>query len=369
MHDALIVGGGFFGLYIAEHLAHAGHDVLLVEQDPQPMLSASFNNQARIHRGYHYPRSVLTALRSCENFSRFVSEFPEAVDRSFTKIYMIGQQLGKVTARQFEQFCLRIGAPMEPAPRRIMDLVNPRLIEAGWIAEEYAFNADALRETMMARVADANVEVRLNIRVLRVESDSSGLLVTLQGEGVEEVTRAHHVFNCTYSSINDLHRSSSLPLVPLKHEMAEMCLVDVPEPLQGVGITVMCGPFFSVMPFPARGKHSFSHVRYTPHYEWFDTKDFTDDDYRKHRDKTLQPSRWRHMRLDARRYMPILDDCQYCESLFEVKTVLPRSEVDDSRPILMRFNCGVPGLHCVLGGKIDNVYDAIEAIAKEGIYG
>ena len=26
----------------------------------------------------------------------------------------------------------------------------------------------------------------------------------------------------------------------------------------------MCGPFFSAMPFPARGLHTLSHVRYTP---------------------------------------------------------------------------------------------------------
>ena len=42
---------------------------------------------------------------------------------------------------------------------------------------------------------------------------------------------------------------------------------------------------------------------------------------------------------------------------FEVKTVLPQSEHDDSRPILFK-RCGeLPGLVSVMGGKIDNVYD------------
>ena len=52
--------------------------------------------------------------------------------------------------------------------------------------------------------------------------------------------------------------------------MTEMCIVDVPDELKKVGITVMCGPFFSIMPFPSKQAHSFSHVRYTPHYEWDD---------------------------------------------------------------------------------------------------
>jgi hypothetical protein len=49
-----------------------------------------------------------------------------------------------------------------------------------------------------------------------------------------------------------------------------MALVEVPEPVRGLGITVMCGPFFSVMPFPPRGLHTLSHVRYTPHEAWSD---------------------------------------------------------------------------------------------------
>jgi hypothetical protein len=44
----------------------------------------------------------------------------------------------------------------------------------------------------------------------------------------------------------------------------------------------------------------------------------------------------------------------------KVKTVLPLSEVDDSRPILFKAHWGLPNLICIMGGKIDNIYDAIE---------
>ena len=364
MYDTLIIGGGFFGLYISEYFAKMGQAVLLVEQEQDLMKHASYHNQARVHRGYHYPRSVLTAIRSCQSFARFVAEFPEAIDRSFTKIYMIGRILGKVTAHQFEQFCKRIGAPLDSAPKSIMDLVNPRLIERGWITEEYAFNADALRKTMLERVNDAGVEVRLQTRVARIRQHRGHIVATLKQGDQENLVPVRQVFNCTYSFINRVNRSSDITPIPLKHEMTEMCLVDVPPLLRNAGITVMCGPFFSVMPFPARGKHSFSHVRYTPHYEWQDSERGENHDRDANRDVSSLKSNWNKMRLDATRYIPFLDECKYVESLYEVKTVLPRSEVDDSRPILMRFNHGIDGFHCVLGGKIDNVYDAIEAISK-----
>ena len=82
--------------------------------------------------------------------------------------------------------------------------------------------------------------------------------------------RAGRVFNCTYSQLNALLYRSGLPAVPLKHELAEMALVDVPPQLKSLGITVMDGAFFSCMPFPPRGLHTLSHVRYTPHGHWYD---------------------------------------------------------------------------------------------------
>jgi hypothetical protein len=166
---------------------------------------------------------------------------------------------------------------------------------------------------------------------------------------------------------NSILVKSGLEPIPLKHELTEICLVEVPDELKQVGLTVMCGPFFSVMPFPDRQLHSFSHVRYTPHYEWYDGAASAYHEAYAQLARDPKQSNWRSIVSDARRYIPILEDCQYRESLWEVKTVLPRSEVDDSRPILFKPNFGLRGFHCVLGGKIDNVYDVINAIEEEGL--
>ena len=66
------------------------------------------------------------------------------------------------------------------------------------------------------------------------------------------------------------------------------------------------------------------------------------------------------MRSDAQRYLPMLGECRQVDSLWEVKTILPSSELADSRPILYRRDAGMARLHCVMGAKIDNVFDAVE---------
>ena len=68
------------------------------------------------------------------------------------------------------------------------------------------------------------------------------------------------------------------------------------------------------------------------------------------------------MQADARRYVPALAALRHVDSLREIKTVLARSELDDSRPILYRRDYGMPGYTCILGGKLDNIYDALDEI-------
>jgi hypothetical protein len=155
--------------------------------------------------------------------------------------------------------------------------------------------------------------------------------------------------------------TSGLPTVGLRHELTELALVAPPQPLDRIGITVMDGPFFSFMPFPARALHSLSHVRYTPHHAWSDEPELPYQSGDDHRALPRQ-SRFPHMVKDAARYVPMLAECRYEESLWEVKTVLPRSDVDDSRPILVRRDHGLAGLTCILGAKVDNIYDVFDEL-------
>ena len=65
---------------------------------------------------------------------------------------------------------------------------------------------------------------------------------------------------------------------------------------------------------------------------------------------------------DAQRYLPIMRDTRYVDSIWEVKTIMPRSEQDDSRPILLRRSDEYPACLTVLGAKLDSVYDVEEAL-------
>jgi hypothetical protein len=210
-------------------------------------------------------------------------------------------------------------------------------------------------------LAAAGVSVELSTEAFGCVSrpDGHGLTVTLRGPGGERAVTAALVINATYASLNALHHDSG-DRIPLKYELAELALVEPPPSLGGAAVTVMDGPFFSLMPYPPRGAFTLSHVRYTPHYTWHDGDGLEADSAL----RAPRVSRYLHMRRDAELYLPTMRDARYLDSLFEVKALMPLSEIDDSRPILFHRDPMMPAFISVLGGKIDSVYDVEERLGE-----
>jgi len=353
--NVVIAGGGFFGCTIAMMLHRRGLRPLVVEAEDELLTRASRVNQARVHGGYHYPRSLMTAYRSRHNYERFRSVYREAIVDKFTKIYGVSRLFSKVTANQFEVFMNRIGAPLKEAPERISKLFNPTLTEAVWIAEECAFDCSLLRDRCRRDLDEAGIPIRFGTRVESAEKAAGDNVVVRLSDGSE--LPAMLVINATYSGLNLITGGSHLPVIPLKHELAEMALIKLPEELEGLSVTMMCGPFFSFMPYPSRNLTTLSHVRYTPHLQWFEKPGEAPCDPYQRFSQLKKQSHFEYMVSDASRYIPALRNAVHCDSIWEVKTLLPQTEVDDGRPILFRRDPLLPALIHVMGGKIDNIFD------------
>jgi len=356
---AVIAGGGFFGCSIALMLHRRGWQPVVVEEAGELLTQASRINQARVHGGYHYPRSLMTAYRSRQNYERFRRHYRDAIVDQFTKIYAVGRLFSKVTANQFEIFMKRVGAPLKEAPATIQRLFNQALTERIWIARECAFDCLALRDKLRAELDAAGIEVRLNTLVQTAAPHRGGASVRLS-DGTE--IECGLVFNATYAGLNRLTSASGLPLIPLKHELTEMALIELPKELDGLSVTMMCGPFFSFMPFPSLGLTTLSHVRYTPHAHWFENELAGAANPYQIFNAFHKQSRFELMVADASRYIPTLRGAVQRDSLWTVKTLLPLSEIDDGRPILFHRDPILPAVIHVMGGKIDNIFDVEDEV-------
>lgn len=349
--DVVIIGGGIYGCVLALYFKTIYKKVILVEKENDLLLRASYNNQARIHNGYHYPRSFITALRSHINYKKFISEFRSCVVDNSQMVYAIASNNSKTTTYQFLKFCHQIGSPITKAPKKIRNLFDNRLIEEAFLVEEAVFNATKLRDMLKNKLHAAKVKIEYLAEVVKVVKKGEDINVKLKNN---QSISSKSVYNCSYSNINTILQNSNLSKLPLKYELTEMPLLEMPSELKKIGITIMDGPFFSIMPFPDKKIHTMHHVRYTPIFSSI------------HEIKTPNPPNIKSnaifMIKDGQRYLPLLRNAKYKGSLYETKTLLITNESSDARPILFKKDYQMENLYIVLGGKIDNIYDILEEI-------
>ncbi|HXJ01275.1 MAG TPA: FAD-dependent oxidoreductase, partial [Micropepsaceae bacterium] len=267
---AVVIGGGFYGSAIAIHLAQRGWKTVLVEKESELMSKASYVNQARLHNGCHYPRSFRTAIRSRANLPHFRDIYGPAVFDRFRALYAISSRDSKVSAQHYQRFCRAAQISLRPARKEDRALFDSRFVEAVYEVDEPAFNAVALRDQLLRQILLHGVDVRYSTAVTTVEPAASGGHELLVGLSSGEKLPADWVFNCTYAALNHIDGRVNVRRPALRHQIAEIVLIRPPPELQDKGVTLMDGPFFSTMPFPARRLHYLTNVRYTHHMAWLE---------------------------------------------------------------------------------------------------
>lgn len=350
-YDAIVVGAGYCGARIALHLKAAGLNVALIEREQGIMRRASLWNQARVHGGYHYPRSPITARGCRRSYLRFLRENGDCVLEPRRAFYAIARG-SRVSPVQFEQFCHSIEAPLRPAARADANIFDQSLIEAAYLVDEASFDASLLAARLTRELEAAGVTLMLGTPVTRIDADGSTARVHVGGQTLS----ASLVFDCSYAGLGKI---AGPVRAQLRREWAEMALIVPPQELAGCSITVMDGPFFSMMPFPSLNAYTLSHVRFTPVASWKAQEPEPESA------AVFGPASSQNalaMVRDASRYVPAMRGARVRDSIFETKTILVDNDSNDGRPILLEKSDTVPGVYSILSGKIDNVYDIIDRI-------
>lgn len=374
-YDFLIVVGGIFGIYAALFLRGQGQRVLLVEKEKVLLKKASIVNQARLHSGYHYPRSVATARMSDDNKARFTADHQDFINFEFEKYYAIDRFGSFTDAAQFERFCAFIGIPCEPVERH--PYFNYHRLEALYKTVEYTFDPILIAEYYRQRLYEASPEVtpRLFTEVVRATADGDQWQVGLKDleSGKREFVKARQVINATYAGSNAINRLFGVRDIDLMHEISEMAFVNSPQ-VRDIGLTIMDGPFGSIMPYGKSGLLSLSSVAYTHHkvsYDNLPTFDCQQVNTNCRPDFTdicnfcpAKPaSNYRKMLGQIRHYFTDKVEFQYFTSMFTIKSKLKASYIDDGRPTEISVLHDNPRFYCIFAGKINSIYEIEKVVA------
>lgn len=89
----LIKGAGWYGCHLGLSLKDAGHEVTIEEFRSDIFLGASGSNPARLHVGFHYPRSALTQESCIANEDAFIRAYGFLIEPIKNNIYAVAEHV------------------------------------------------------------------------------------------------------------------------------------------------------------------------------------------------------------------------------------------------------------------------------------
>ena len=367
--DVVILGAGIYGLYSALYCCKKGRKVVILECESAPFKRATFVNQARVHQGYHYPRSMSTALKSAGYFERFYKDYDFCINKEFEQVYATSSKYSWSDGKQFKEFCKSANIPCEELP--VGNYFKDNMCDGVFKTREYTYDAVVLRDYFLEKLSEyQNFTIKYNTKITHIDKTDNSYIIKAEDCSYE----SDYVLNATYANINQILDIAGFDKIKIKYELCEIILCNINDKLKNIGLTVMDGPFFSIMPFGKTGLHSLTSVTFTPHTTSYDdvptfecqkeSKGFCSGFHLGNCNEcqTKPKTAFPYMSNLAKKYM--LDDYkfEYRQSLFSMKPILMSSEVDDSRPTIIKKYSDNPTFISVLSGKINTVYDLDEVL-------
>ena len=356
--SVVVIGCGIFGAEVALQAAQAGFEVTVYETRDEILAGASSNNQNRLHLGFHYPRDLETGRQSIRGFQRFVERYPECIRDGFPNGYFIADKGSFTTPKDYIDFCERLGMPYTPIVAGDFP-VEVRGAGTGILCNEVVYDCGVLRDLVVQRLAHSGVKVVTGNGVRSLSAVADVFRIGLQdGSSVH----AEAVVNCCYADINRLTEQLGYPISEREYEYTVVPIIrlDIPK----VGITVMDGPFMTILPYGKSDDFLLYAVDNTVvarsveqllDSAWLDrlTSPFAGMD---------RESFFRQMVDTCAKFVPALGKAEMVGCLQGPRMVLARNEVTDARPSLI--NSYGDRYHTVFSGKIDHCVWVAEEVRE-----
>lgn len=352
-----IIGCGIFGAMTALRLAENGADVIIYERGQSALLGASFNNQNRLHLGFHYPRDDETARQCIKGFHRFRHEFDKCLKQNFPNAYFIANDDSMTTPDDYLSFCERLGLRYD-----IVDLeaFQPNVCDValGITTDEVVYDCGILRSLVQHRLQNTGVQVYFSSEVSTIAREGSGYILNVGG-------KLHGSFdsvvNCTYANMNKLNAQLGFEVPTYQYEYTMVPIIEWEQP--PVGVTIMDGRFMTVLPFGQTGQFLLYHVLHTVVATEIGTQmpDGWLDQQHLPLDKSSAEHLFYTMKRACTQYVPSLESARLVGFLQGPRVVLAHRDNTDTRPSII--NRHEPGYLSVFTGKIDHCMWVAEEIA------
>jgi hypothetical protein len=322
------------------------YDVELFEKNNDLLKAASGSNQYRVHRGYHYPRSMETVLEIMKSENSFQKIFSQATVNHYEHYYCIAKKNSLTSVTQFVDFCTKNGLEIKES---VLDCVQKDSIDLCVRVKESVYDPKKLKKLSLDKLKERNVKVHLNTEVTN--------------KIFEEFDK---VVICTYANLNVLLDKFPELQQEYQFELCEKPVVKLPSSFQNKSVVIMDGPFMCIDPLANTELHLLCNVTHEIHQTNIGKFPEVNEEYLHLLDNGIMknPSHTNYAKFikSSLEFFPEIKNAQHIGSMFTVRAVPPRVEDTDERPTLVKkIN---EKIITVFSGKITTCVEAANEVKK-----
>lgn len=355
--NIVVIGCGIFGAEIALKASSKGLSVKVFEANEDILLGASMNNQNRLHLGFHYPRDIETGIQSIRGFDLFKKKYEKCIQSNFLNTYFIADNNSFTNIDEYLIFCKELGIPFKNINSKDLP-IRLEGVGSGISCDEVVYDCEILRDIVKESIKYNNINISLKSRVDEIgKIDNLFTLKTTSGEEVD----ADVVINATYGASNYLTEQLGILVPERQYEYTAVPIIELD--IDRIGVTIMDGPFLTILPFGTTNKFLLYHVDLSVidsevstklNLEWLvkETSPLS----------KIDKEEYFNMMIDqCKNFIPVLKNSKLIDFLEGPRMVLPRSEHSDARPSLIT---NTNNYIEVFSGKIDHSIWVAEEISK-----
>ena len=328
-----VVGTGIFGLTSALKLKENNFDVVVFEKNSDILQNASTVNQYRLHRGYHYPRSIETSTSAKEGTVSFLKEFNCLSSDSIKNYYSLSKYDSLISKKNYINFLDSL--ELKYKILEDLDVIKPENTDLIIEVDEKLFNPIKLKEIFLNRIRLTNLNINFNYTFNKTD-----------------IKNFDYVINCTYANTNWLIDEENQ--IDYQFELCEKPVVKLSSMYKNKSIVIVDGPFMCIDPLGDTDLHLMGNVKHAIHSTNVGKFPTIPPEYIPLLNNGIikNPSLTNIDKFinHAKSFFNNVENLEHIGSMYTIRTVLPNRYHDDARPSLITKN--TDKLYSIFSGKI-----------------
>lgn len=238
----LIIGAGIHGCFVAKYLSKSKHKITVIDKNKDICIETSAATHNRANRGFHYPRSNKTANECKLAYNYFNKNYKNYL-KKISSFYCI-EKNSKISFKNYLNFFKKQNLSYKVITKS--KFIKNNLIEGIIKAEEGCFNHEKIKLHLKKELKKKNVKIYYNFNLFKIKNDGQQTLFISKNKIIRD--KFDVIINATYNLSNETLKKffSNIKLNKYKHQITEV--VAVKSSLKFPGITIMDGPFCTIMP-------------------------------------------------------------------------------------------------------------------------